>query len=288
MGTYDGIQQARHHLRRSRSWAGWSTAIGMALCAAAPLTVEAGSFGTDFNSGLPAGTSIFGDAVIEDGLSAGNGALKLTKAVNVQLGAFYLDPLDPGTATQSFTATFQALVGGGSGETGGLPADGFSFNFANDLPASPANGAFALEEGLGTGLTVSFDTYDNGAAFGDPVPPPVIDVKIGGTTIASYQTPISLGMNFIDVVIDLHADGTLDVGYGGTAAFTGLATGYAPITNGQFALAARTGGFNDNHWIDDLSIRTTTAAAAVPEPATLALFALGIAGLGIAARRAGS
>ena len=260
----------------------WYAAIGLAVCLAAPIEVEAGFISTDFNSGLPAGTSIFGSAVIEDGLAAGDGVLKLTKAANSQNGAFYIDPLDPGMATQSFTATFKALVGGGTGETGGLPADGFSFNFANDLPG----GLFTYgEEGGGTGLTVSFDTYDNGPMYGDPVPPPVIDVKIGGATIASYQTPISLGMNFLDVLIDLHADGTLDVSYGGVDAFIGLATGYTPITNGQFALGARTGGFNDNHWIDELSIRTMTAAAAVPEPATLALLSLSLAGLGFTRRR---
>ena len=256
----------------------WYAAIGLAVCLAAPIEVEAGFISTDFNSGLPAGTSIFGDAVIEDGLAAGDGVLKLTKAVNSQNGAFYINPLDPGMATQSFTAMFKALVGGGTS----TPADGFSFNFANDLPG----GLFTYgEEGGGTGLTVSFDSYDNGSAYGDPVTPPVIDVKIGGIIIASFQTPISLGMNFVDVRIDLHADGALDVIYGGVNAFIGLATGYTPITNGQFALGARTGGFNDNHWIDDLSIRTTTAAAAVPEPATLALLSLGLVGLGFTQRR---
>ena len=256
----------------------WYAAIGLAVCLAAPIEVEAGFISTDFNSGLPAGTSIFGSAVIEDGLAAGDGVLKLTKAVNSQNGAFYINPLDPGMATQSFTAMFKALVGGGTS----TPADGFSFNFANDLPG----GLFTYgEEGGGTGLTVSFDSYDNGSAYGDPVAPPVIDVKIGGATIASYQTPISLGMNFLDVLIDLHADGALDVIYGGVNAFIGLATGYTPITNGQFALGARTGGFNDNHWIDELSIRTMTAAAAVPEPATLALLSLGLVGLGFTQRR---
>jgi len=274
------IRQAKQGQQGHRAPIRWYAAIGVAVCLAAPLGVEAGSFGTDFNTGLPAGTAIFGSAVIEDGLAAGDGALKLTQAVNSQNGVFYVDPLDPGQAVQSFTATFKALVGGG---TGNMPADGFSFNFADDLPAGDL---FTRgEEGAGTGLTVSFDSFDNNPAGGDPVAPPVIDVKVGGTIIASYQTPISLGMNFLDVVIDLHADGTLDVSYGGVAAFTGLATGYTPITDGQFGLGARTGGFNDNHWIDDLSIVTSTAAAAVPEPATLALFAIGIAGLGIAGRR---
>src|SRR5262249_19603788 len=136
------------------------------------LSVHAGSFFSDFNSGLPAGTAIFGNTVVSpnDGTGGGftnSGCLKLTTAVGGQNGAFIItNDLDSGTAVVSFTATFKALVGGGDG------ADGFSFNFAPDIPLGTIS-----EDGAGSGLTIEFDTYNNGS----PDTAPSIDVKVLGT-----------------------------------------------------------------------------------------------------------
>lgn len=41
-----------------------------------------------------------------------------------------------------------------------MPADGFSFNFAADIPDEAAG---ELENGMGSGVSVCFDTYNNGA-----------------------------------------------------------------------------------------------------------------------------
>lgn len=212
-----------------------SLLAGLSLCSG-----RAGTFNTDFSS-PPAGASLYGDqgdanaGVIEDGV------LKLTKAVGSQQGGFIIDDLDGGATVTGFTATFKLLIGGGSG------ADGFSFNFASDLP----DGAMG-EEGAGTGLTVSFDTYDNGGGEA-----PAIDVKKGGVVIASTKGIGGVFRNntFQPVRINVDIDGSLDLSVGTTVVYTNLLGAFTP-TAGRFGFGARTGGAYDNHWVDDLSITT--------------------------------
>jgi hypothetical protein len=113
--------------------------LALGLIWAGAATVSAAVFETDFNSGLPGGTEVFGNAVVDPTGGVNNsGCLKLTSALASQSGSFVLtSDLDPGVQVHGFLARFKAYVGGGSG------ADGFSFNFASDLPA----GGFAEEGG---------------------------------------------------------------------------------------------------------------------------------------------
>lgn len=221
----------------------------------APAGAGAGSFATDFNSGLPAGSAVFGDSVVSpnDGAGGGytnSGCLQLTGAAADQNGAFILTAdLDGGAAVASFTVAFQVLVGGGSG------GDGFSFNFAPDLPLGPIT-----EAGAGSGLTVEFDT------FMDAVPDmaPAIAVKVGGT---EYTNTFFEGLRagvFVEAVIQLNPNNTLDVIYDGVYVYSNLALnayGYVPQPGSLFGFGARTDTSYDNHFIDNLSIATDTAAA---------------------------
>src|SRR5437867_2534058 len=103
-----------------------------------------------------------------------------------------------------FTAVVAMFVG--AAVTAHATAFSTDFNFANDLP----NAAFG-EEGAGTGLTVAFDSFDNGGGEA-----PAIDVKWAGLTIGHVLTPVSqgpAGNSFFDVFINLDSDGTLDVSY---------------------------------------------------------------------------
>lgn len=135
-------------------------------------------------------------------------------------------------------------MGGGSGNA----ADGFSFNFASDL-----SGSVFGEEGQGTGLTIAFDIYDNGGGEA-----PAIEAKAGGVVRGSVKfakADILTGSEFVDVRIE-YRDGLLDVDFKGTPVFNDLALGLPAISGGRFGFGARTGGENNNHWIDDLSIQT--------------------------------
>ena len=74
---------------------------------------------------------------------------------------------------------------------------------------------------------------------------------------------IATGDQFANVRISLSSDGTLNVDYKGQTVYSDLLLpGFASISGGRFGFGARTGGENENHWIDNVSITT------VPGPAT--------------------
>ncbi|WP_040549795.1 PA14 domain-containing protein [Pedosphaera parvula] len=226
-------------------------AFASSILLGATVSAQAGSFVTDFNSGVPAGSAVFGNAVVStNGGFSNSGCLKLTTTTASQTGTFVItNDLDAGQPVVSFTASFKALVGGGSA------ADGFSFNFAPDLPF----GVFPLgEEGAGTGLTVEFDTFLNTTDPNDAAPS--IDVKVGGFEVATASFPGIRANAFVDVVIQLNPDSTLDVYYDGVPVYTNLFVSLSPTTGGHFGFGARTGGQNDNHFIDNLNITTFTNA----------------------------
>jgi len=196
---------------------------------------EAGSFNSDFNSGLPAGSEVFGSAVISgSGGYTNSGCLQLTTAIPSQTGVFIItNDLDPETPIVSFTASYKVLIGGGNG------ADGMSFNYAADLNLSGAWGS--PEEGNGTGLSIDFDTFNNGG--GDTAP--AIGVKLFG---AEITTSVVQGLRtgvFVDAVVQLNPNSTLDVIYDGVYIYSNLdlsVYGYVPAAGSLFGVGARTGG----------------------------------------------
>ncbi len=193
----------------------------------------------------PAGSVLFGSAYLDfTGGVNGSGALKLTEAVNDQNGSWLLDTPAGVTPINDFTATWKMRVGGGTA----TPADGFAFVLGDDV----ADGAFG-ENGAGSGLVVSFDTYDNGGGEA-----PAIDVSYKGDVVGTRKLDISVlrtGDGFADLGVRVNRSGTLDLYYGNTAVFRGLALpGYQPFAAGRFGWGARTGGLNDNHWVDNVRV----------------------------------
>ena len=164
-----------------------------------------------------------------------------------------LDDLDAGKAISGFTMNFKVRIGGGTSD----PADGMSIYFGSDLQGT----AFG-EEGPdgGQGLVVCFDTFNNGDNEA-----PAIDVKYAGNLVA--RVPYTAGNlqsdTFSNVSITLKSNGTLDLVYKGQTVHSNLLIPGYTYGPGQFAFGARTGGAWSNHWIDDLSISTTVAGAAV-------------------------
>jgi len=205
------------------------------------------SFSFD-DGNVPAGTSEYGNAYVAyDGLA---GALHLTDAFNGEQGSFIVDDLNAGATVSNFDVQFDALIGGNTTTTS---ADGMSFVWANDLLSQSFG-----ESGAGSGLTVIFEIYNANAS----IPGPGILVKYGGTYVAQTLLPLSFmqtGTNFVPVNIRLEPGGLLSVIYNSQVIYNnllvpGLADGMA---GGRFGWGARTGLYNENHWLDNIRITTS-------------------------------
>jgi hypothetical protein len=235
------------------------------VCAAGLIgaaSARGASYTNDFSSGLGGITTTTDSVGFGPDINAGS--LRLTQAVNSLQNSAILPDLNPGGTIRSFQAWFDLAIGPGTPQ----PADGLSFVFGQ------LNGTENFgEEGPGgfNGLTVSFDTYDNGVGVPEA---PAIDVKLNDAVVAgghSTRNPYTNGL-FVPVLATLDPDGTLDLSVDGTPVFTNLATGFAPQPGDRFGFGARTGGSNAEHRIDNLSITTV-----VPEPSAAAV--AGFAGL---------
>src|SRR5439155_21020130 len=93
------------------------------------------TFCSDFNSGVPAGATLFGNAVVAAGF------LQLTPAQDTQFGIAYIDDFSGGRSIRAFRATFKAALFGSTCCNGGAtPADGFSFNLVPAVSVLPNPG----------------------------------------------------------------------------------------------------------------------------------------------------
>ncbi|MDB6037156.1 MAG: Legume-like lectin family protein [Verrucomicrobiales bacterium] len=207
----------------------------------------------DFTDGIiPDGTTLFGSATVDTtGGVNDSGGLKLTLAEQNDEGYFSI-PNTNSLPVYGFTIEFDVLAGGG----GDAPADGFSVNFASDLPAVLSG--LQPEEGIGTGASIDFDLFNNGGGEA-----PSIDVKTGGVVISSLKVPISFldtGTDYHHVIIRMENDGTIDVACNGIVAFDNLQTTFSSITGGQILFGARTGGSFENQWFDNIQFSTVTTA----------------------------
>jgi hypothetical protein len=115
--------------------------------------------------------------------------------------------------------------------------------------------------------------------FNEAQPAPSIDVRFGGSVVATTQWPLSFmesGLNndgtpaYKDAIVQLNTDGTLSVVYHGVLVYNHLPVtafgSFGPATNAsgsRFAIAARTGGLNDNIWVDNFELTTITTSGAV-------------------------
>ena len=242
---------------------------------------QAPQFVFDFEGGQPANTAVYGNARVADG------ALKLTDAANSLNGSFVMEDFTGGEPLTEFTAEFKVRMAESACCDGPRPADGMSFNFANDLPNAvfgpPVLPCCGPEDGAGTGLTISFDAWDNGP--GNDTDAPAIEVLYGGSVVATVsldgvreggRAPLTaiptdpatgLPMNmrtddigYANVKVRMDPDGTVDVWFKDVEVLSDVATGYTP-TAGRFGFAGRTGGANQTHWVDDLVVTLAPPSA---------------------------
>jgi hypothetical protein len=234
---------------------------GNAVAAGTSRTFTVYNISENFGSGVPAGAGISGSANVLP-----TGELELTRNVGSLQGSLtFPDVLNGGTANK-LTATFKLFIGNGSGN----PADGFSFNVASDLMPDPTAPPNYGEEGAGGGLTVAFDTYDNGGGEA-----PAISLKFAGNEFATTNLAKATLVNnrWVDVVIKVDADGTIDVQHDNVKYFDNFPVqGWAPISAPQVGVGARTGGEFETHRVDDLNV-LFNADVVLPQPPTVTITA---------------
>ncbi len=240
-------------------------------------SVQAGSYTQDFNA------AAHDDRDLDDGSVIRHSGADLTRVYEMSnykallmtqegggttTGQYILPDLDAGGAIVSFIATYQMMI-----KDGGGTADGYSFNFGA-IPSAVGGGEDGMyDSGAGPMLSVGWDTHSDTG----------IDIFVNGVSVAHSATAPTIFANddlgnFENVTIT-YANDLLDVSYAGTLIFDDIdVSGFTASAGDQFAFAARTGGSDENLWIDNLDVAT------VPEPATASLMAL-VGGLGFLIRR---
>lgn len=238
------------------------------LLTATLLSTGAGSFTNNFDSGaLPPGShtnaNAAGGAFLElTGGVGDSGCLKITKNINSENGSFILDDLDAGNPIYGFDMFFNVRIGGGTS----TPADGFAVVVAPDIGDASMWG----ETGTGSGIRFTWGIY---TGSGQTPPDPAIRVRVGsGGDIVAYKGYTIAGMEtggtnasawWSTVHIRLNADGSLNFDFKGANVLTNFfIPGYQDFVNAaapvRFGISGRTGGLNENFWVDNLSITTFT------------------------------
>jgi len=184
----------------------------------------------------------------------GSAAALLTTAENGLNGALIIDDFNAGAPVTSMTASFALRMGGGTNP----PADGSVFVWSDDVGNSSAPILFG-EEGSGNGLIVSFDTYENGG--GDV---PGISLKWRGLLIAEKPMPFASLLSdpdYFPVIVRVQSNATADVIFNNEVIFYAVPLpGFSSLSEASFVWAARTGGLNQNTFVDDINLFTTTAS----------------------------
>ena len=303
-------------------------AIGLGCTAAL-----AGHFACDFNSDPSSVLTIIGSGEWrpDDGFTGktGDGYLAITDAINNQRTKIIFDDFDQGLVVKAFTFSCDLRIGSPVG-CSWVPADGFSLNYVRTGPdltdpsqtdplisvyGGDAGGGTASadgwsgsagepgypdgvglpEEGATTGISVGFDTWDNGdlswpsynSGWADVVGMMVrVDNHLVSQTaletrngacddITSLQTGPYSEANPGDrsvlcwqpFKVQLGEDGKLTVTWKGRKVLDAYQTTYAP-SQGRLVFGGRTGGCNENTDMDNLVIDTIPADTLVIGAAT--------------------
>jgi len=214
---------------------------------------------------LPPGTSFPGAGnagrIADDGTGT-NCCVHLTD-VNQggSFGVFFVPDQAAGNNVDHVHMHWRSLVGGDNGRVCTATqfdrpgADGYSMSWGTDLPNPPGYGNPG-EEGAGTGLIVTVDTFDNGGGEA-----PGLEIKWKGSRVAfdNINADQGLAKDFLRKGVFVEADVTVDVSGNATFTYDGRVltatlAGWSGIAGGSFMFGSRTGGACDNQWIDDLVI----------------------------------
>lgn len=250
-----------------------------------------------------AGLTLVGSAAP---LTTANGTvLQLTKSLGNQTGAAYSTSGITLGSNATFSTTFQFSLSNPGGTYG--PADGFTF-----LLAANTTGIGGLGGGLGylgvpSSVAIEFDTFSNGASDGNSNNH--VSINTNGVLTDTALSNV-YGMSSCSTTqAGCLSNGdiwTATIGYNGTAlnvvlsdpamgtSFNAISNyainiaSYLGTNNAYVGFTASTGGGWESQSIVNWQFANTTqlsSNSSVPEPASVALFGLGIAVMGRRCRR---
>jgi len=254
-------------------------------------------FASDFSSATlnPAQAELCNNAQII------GGQLQFTAPVNSQKGGILITNTT-GIASNDFQIDFDMITTAGTTP----PADGFSYSYGPDVVCMPTPtvvadntivgaGAANPENGSGSGIRLSFDAYTNGVNVNGiylmynclRMNPASTLTSADGLYYYANNTSWIGGAN-THVTITINALGQMSMWLAGTQVLNNaqLPASYltADKSTWKHAFAARTGGLNQGHLIDNLDIHynnfyeysadngatwTSTSPISVPAPSTV-------------------
>jgi hypothetical protein len=207
---------------------------------------------------------------------AGASYVELTPATNGQSGTMVVKSIPARQKVSRMVVKFQVQTTGGTTP----PADGFSFNFGPDLAANQPIGV----DGIASGLSVTFDTYDGGNPDSAPAVEVVYDAVVkGGISFygarqvgrvptypvvedaAGNSQSLTTGDNWVPVQVDLVGDlekggGSVSVTWNGYRILKDIPVPYlASQSEGwRIGLGAQTGSLHQAQRVRNLSISADT------------------------------
>jgi len=233
-------------------------------------SVNASIINYDFNSGSSSDLTTFGTTQYNSNGYGTNNSGHMDLSPNMQgTGSFFFNEK---FNSDYFEVEFDFVAGGGSG------ADGLTFSWVESagLGHGGSQLGFSGEAGL-TGYAVRYDTFHHFASeLGK------IDVikNTAGDSEFSIITP-TVEASFEDTSWHhtriVFNQGSILVDLDGTNRLNARIDNYTAF-DAYFGFTGATGGLTNYHKIDNVVINSTLPTS-VPEPSTLAIFALGIVGL---------
>jgi hypothetical protein len=214
----------------------------------------------DFNSGISADFNTYGATTYNSAGYGTNTTGHVDMSPNTRgTGSFFLNQQ---ILADAFTVNFDFVAGGGSG------ADGFTFSWVTS-PGIGGGGSYLGFQGL-TGYGVAFDTYPTGNHIG-------VVHNGWNNYVTDNNSTFFEDTNWHHAQITFN-NGDITVDLDNVNILTDTIANYSAF-NSYMGFTAGTGGLGNYHKIDNFTIAKTE----VPEPSTLAIFALGM--IGLASRR---